>query len=319
MKRLPPLNALRAFCVAAQLGSFTKAGEALCVTQGAISRQVKLLEETLGRPLFVRIHQGIKLTETGQTLLLTLEHAFNSIEQVVEHITSDQRRQRLAINIPPTYATRWLAPRLSAFCALYPFIDLQITTNWVQSLRHSRAYDCLVVFDQSAWPKTDSQRLQLERHAMVSSPRLWQNGLPPPLKQQTLLHVLNGDQRLPIWEQWIEAFGLTHIDPRPGLAFSTLDQAIQATVSGTGVAIVDEAMIGPELASGALKKLSPAHMDGPYGYWFVDVARDAQHKAVTRLFREWLLAQTGPEALTDASPTPAAPGATGTEAGTFTG
>jgi LysR family glycine cleavage system transcriptional activator len=288
MKRLPPLNALRAFHVAAQKGSFTKAGVALHVTQGAISRQVKLLEDVMGRPLFFRVHQGIKLTETGKLLAEGLQTAFDGLEQLIECINSDQRRFQIAINIPPTFATRWLAPRLSRFCNLYPFVDFQITTNWVQSVRDSEAHDCLVLFDLAPWTKVDCELLMLEKHVMVSHPGLWTNDWPPTLSKQTLLHILNGTERLPVWERWITQNNLSHINPQPGVAFSTLDQVINAAISRAGVAIVDQSMIRPELASGVLRRFNDLHMDGPYGYWFVDVAKDDEHKAVVRLFREWL-------------------------------
>jgi DNA-binding transcriptional LysR family regulator len=91
-----------------------------------------------------------------------------------------------------------------------------------------------------------------------------------------------------LWERWIELHKLAHIDPKPGLNFSTLDQVINATLSGAGVAIVDEHMIRPELSSGALRQFNDLHMDGPHGYWFVDVAKDGEHKAVVRLLRDWL-------------------------------
>ena len=291
MKRLPPLNALRAFQVAAQVGSFTRAGEQLHVTQGAVSRQVKLLEDHLGRPLFSRVHQGIRLTETGQALAQALEEAFARMEDAVERIQQDQRRQQIAINIPPTFATRWLAPRLSDFCARYPFVDLQVTTDRVQSVRETSGLDCLVVFGNQAWPQGEDKPLMLERHVMVAHPRLWHQDVPPTLSGQTLLHILDGNERMPVWERWIEAHQLTHIDPKPGLSFSTLDQAINTAISGTGVAIVDEAMVRPELAHAQLRRFNDLHLDGPFGYWFVDLCRDGERQATVRLFRDWLREQ----------------------------
>jgi len=288
MKRLPSLNALRAFYVAAQQGSLTKAGAVLHVTQGAVSRQVKLLESELGRPLFVRVHQGIKLTQTGEILAERLQTTFDGLAELMHHITQDQLRQQISINIPPTFATRWLAPRLSNFCSLYPFVDLQITTDWVQSPRESQSLDGLVVFDTDPWPKAECELLMREKHVMVCHPSLWRHDLPPTLSHQTLLHVLNGSERLPIWERWIDQYKLTHIDPKPGLTFSTMDQAINAALSGAGVAIVDAHMIRPELASGSLRLFNELHTDGPYAYWFVNVAKDSEHRTVVRLFLEWL-------------------------------
>ncbi len=302
MKRLPPLNALRTFQVAAQLGSFTRAGEALHVTQGAVSRQIRLLEDTLGRALFFRVHQGIRLTEAGEQLAQGLQQAFETMEATLDQLLNDPARQQMSINMPPTFATRWLAPRLSDFCKRYPTVDLQITTHWVQSPRHAVGIDCLVVFDQQAWPQTEGELLMTERHVLVGHPRFWRNEVPPTLGEMTLLHVLNGSERLPVWERWIAAHQLDHIDPKPGLAFSTLDQAINAAVSGTGVAIVDEVMVRPELASGALRRFNQLSLQGPYGYWFVDLAHEDDRRATVRLFREWLREQVQRDAQLSAHP-----------------
>ena len=288
MKRLPPLNALRAFHAAAQEGSFTKAGLALHVTQGAVSRQIKLLEDVMGRPLFFRVHQGIALTETGKLLAQGLERAFNEMESVIARINADSRRLMMAINAPPTFATRWLAPRLAQFSKLYAFVDFQITTHPISSWRECESFDAVVFFGTAPWAKFDVDLLMLEKHVMVSHPQLWQGQTPPVLAQQTLLHILNGNERMPVWENWLAQHPLSDIDPQPGVAFSTLDQVINATLSGAGVAIVDEHMIRPELTQGRLRRLNTLSMEGPYGYWSVDVAKDAEHKAVVRLFRDWL-------------------------------
>jgi LysR family glycine cleavage system transcriptional activator len=291
MKRLPPLNALRAFSVAAQTASFTKAGEVLHVTQGAVSRQVKQLEDAVGQTLFVRAHLGLVLTPVGAELAASLEGIFAQLEGAVEKATQTVQRQLLCVNIPPTFATRWLAPRLSDFRMRYPMIDLSITTDWIQKVRDAQHQDCLVVFGSEAWPKTQAERLMVEQHVMVSSPSLWRNDLPSSLASATLLHILNGEERLPVWEQWIAAHGLNHIDPKPGLNFSTLDQAINAAVAGAGVAVVDQSMIVKELQSGTLRKHSQQQLSGPCGYWFIDVSHTPERKALARIFHDWLLTQ----------------------------
>lgn len=202
MKRLPPLNALRAFATAAQTGSFTKAGELLHVTQGAISRQVKMLEQHLDTRLFERAHQSVSLTPAGQALSDALLNAFGQIEEAVEKARQTPARQMLNINAPPTFATRWLAPRLSDFRSQYPFIDLSITTDRIQTLKSARQHDCLVFFDQAPWPDLACQRLMQEHHIMACSPSLWHGNQPPKLVKATLLHILDGDKRLPVWEHW---------------------------------------------------------------------------------------------------------------------
>ena len=146
MKRLPPLNALRAFDAAVRTGSFTRAGDQLHVTQGAISRQIKQLEDWLGKPVFVRHYQGLILTPAGSVLAKSLDMAFGTITSAIEQIHHLGARQRIAVNVPETFASRWLAPRLRSFHGRHPDIDLSITTNTVTTLREARQYDCLVMF-----------------------------------------------------------------------------------------------------------------------------------------------------------------------------
>ena len=261
------------------------------VTQGAISRQVKLLEASIETSLFVRIHQSIILTPTGRELADVLAKAFGLMEIAVEKARESQSRKLLAINVPPTFATRWLAPRLSDFRSKHPMIDLSITTDVIQNAKGVRHHDCLVVFDQMAWPKMKCELLMLERHVMACSPDLWRNNVPPSLDSATLLHILDGEQRLPVWEQWIVTHGASHVDTQPGLNFSTLDQAISASVAGAGVVIVDKTMIVKELNSGLLRRFDARQADGPCGYWFIDVTHNAERKDLISVFQEWLLGQ----------------------------
>jgi LysR family glycine cleavage system transcriptional activator len=287
--RLPPLNALKAFAVAARHGSFTLAGEELHVTQGAISRQIKQLETALGVPLFLRVHQAVELTGAGRELAESLLRLFAEMEVAVNKAAGTHRRQMLAVNVPPTFATRWLAPRLSDFQVRYPHIDLSITTDRIDSLRETRALDCLIVFDRQAWPRVACEPVLKERHIMVSSPVLWKHDKPPALPGATLLHVLDGSQRLPVWEQWIALHGPREIDTRPGLNFSTLDQAINAAIAGAGVVVVDEAMVVRELQSGQLLRHNSQHVEGPFGYWFVVPMRQSPVPGRVNEFRDWLL------------------------------
>jgi DNA-binding transcriptional LysR family regulator len=289
VKRLPPLNALKAFAVAAREGSFTHAGEVLHVTQGAISRQVKQLETALGVPLFVRVHQAVELTPAGKELADTLGRLFAEMEVAVNRAAGQHRPQMLTVNVPPTFATRWLAPRLSDFRTRFPYIDLHITTDRIAALREARSIDCLIVFDQQAWPRTVCEPVMKERHVMVSSPSLWRAGKPPAVPGATLLHVLDGGQRLPVWEQWIALHGPRELDARPGLTFSTLDQAISAAIAGAGVVIVDEAMVVRELQSGELVRHNTLSMEGPFAYWFVLPSREATTPARVHDFKSWVM------------------------------
>ena len=291
MKRLPSLNALKAFAVAAQEGSFTLAGEVLHVTQGAVSRQIKQLESEMGVALFVRNHQKVELTDAGRDLSVTLNRLFDEMEVAVERASGQTQRHMLRLNAPPTFATRWLAPRLSDFRAQFPHIDLSITTDRVQSMRETRSLDGLIVFGQEAWTQAACEPVMQECHIMVSSPKLWAHGAPPPLLHSTLLHVLDGDQRIPVWEQWIATHGPRELDARPGLNFSTLDQAINAAIAGAGVVVVDAGMIVRELKSGELLRHNALHIDGPHGYWFMAAAGPSSAASQATAFKHWLMEQ----------------------------
>ncbi|MEO8858402.1 MAG: LysR substrate-binding domain-containing protein [Burkholderiaceae bacterium] len=293
MKRLPPLNALRAFDASVRTGSFTRAGEALHVTQGAISRQIKQLEDWLGKPVFVRHYQGLILTPAGSVLAQSLDVAFGAIQDAVEQLQHLGARQRIAVNVPETFASRWLAPRLRAFHGRHADIDLAITTSAVTSLRDAQQYDCLVMFLDAPWAKGACRLLRQEQYVAVASPELWLDGAPPNLAKATLLHVLAGSKRLPIWENWFASLGIRSIDTRPGIAFSTMDQAINAAVSGAGVAVVDAPMVERELAEQRLRRLDSHELTSNYGYWFVEprapALREPAHSAVVALFQAWLL------------------------------
>ncbi len=294
MIRLPPLTALRAFDAAVRAGNFTRAGETLHVTQGAVSRQIRQLEDWLGKPLFLRQPQGLTLTPAGSLLAQSLESAFGTIQDAVVQIGSLGSRQRIAVNVPETFASRWLAPRLGAFRSRHPDIDLTITTNAVANLREAQQFDCLVLFLDQPWTKGACRLLRQEHYVAVASPELWRDGAPPSLESATLLHVLAGPkERLPLWENWFASLGLRHIDARPGIAFSTMDQAINAALSGAGVAVVDAPMVARELAEQRLRRIGNHELTARHGYWFVEPREPAQrapaHRAVVALFQAWLL------------------------------
>jgi DNA-binding transcriptional LysR family regulator len=249
---MPPLQSLRAFEAAARTASFTKAGELLHVTQGAVSRQIKQLEDWLGKPVFIRHSHGLVLTPAGSVLAKSIEQAFGNLANAVDQIQNLGARQRISVNVPETFASRWLAPRLRAFHSRHPDIDLSITTNAVANLREARQYDCLVMYLAEPWASCDCWLLRQEQHIAVASPELWSDGRPPSPNKATLLHILAGAKRLPVWENWLASKGMRPVDARPGIAFSTMDQAINAAVSGAGVAVVDAPMVERDLRDNRL-------------------------------------------------------------------
>jgi len=291
MRTLPPLNMLRVFEEVAHHRSFNRAAVSLSVTQGAVSRQIKQLEDYLGLLLFVRSPRGLALTEAGQALAGQLGEAFDRIERAVEVLRVPNLRQRLRILAPPTWATRWLSPRLRQFMQRCPDISLSVTNQ--QDDQHPGELDLRILFSHQDQAHGQQRLLVMERHIAVASPELFEAGNPPQLGEHPLLHILHGGKRLQVWENWLAATGQHAVDAAAGIEFSTLDQVINTALAGGGLAVIDRQMIERELANGSLLPISPVEVSGPYGYW-LDIPGDKRGLAKVERFQDWLGLMSNP-------------------------
>ncbi|MFL9876277.1 LysR family transcriptional regulator [Paraburkholderia megapolitana] len=265
MRRLPSLIALRFFEETARHMSFNRAAAALCVTQGAVSRQIRILEESLGAKLFERDHKGIRLTAAGMQLLPCVTDAFDTIERGARQVASATGRRRLVLSVPPTFATQWFSPRLGSLAVELPDVELSVRTG------PSDDCHCNIRFGNAALPGAQSELLMIERHTLVGAPRFASESLDALLARLPALHVLHNDARLELWPSWLAAAGLPAHHAENGIEFSTLEQAIHAARKGAGLAVVDRNMIVEELAEGSLARMSDVEVTGPYGYW-LDIA-----------------------------------------------
>ncbi|WP_028204444.1 LysR substrate-binding domain-containing protein [Paraburkholderia nodosa] len=295
MRRLPSLSALRSFEEASRTLSFTRAAQNLHVTQGAISRQIRLLEDYLGTPLFMRHHHRLEITAAGKRLLPTLQAAFDSIAHTLDTIRADPSNSLLSLNAAPTLATRWLTPRLRDFQVHHPDLRISITNEYGPLHGTERNEDCQIRFGMEPLPGGQSTLLMRERHVLVGSAREFsqpaadQDALREILAQHPWLYILDIDRRLLVWEAWLEAAALdVQMAPRGELEFSTLDQVIHAAVAGLGIAVADRHMIAPELENGTLVQLSEVEVVGPSGYW-LDVRPEVQETLRVRNFSNWLV------------------------------
>lgn len=289
MRQLPSLNSLRVFEEVARHRSFSQAAQVLSVTQGAVSRQIKQLEDYLGVALFSRSPQGLALTEAGTALAPELGQAFEQIEQALQRLRVPNLRQRLRIVAPPTWATRWLSAHLRDFCRQHPAISLSVTQH--ASHDSPAEVDCQIRFGLQAAPHCHSRLLVMERHLAVASPELFSAGQAPDLRDHSLLHILHDGKRLQVWENWLAAMGRKDIDAGAGLEFGTLDQVIHTALAGGGLAVIDRQMIERELADGHLLPITPVEVIGPYGYW-LDVAHDKHGLSKVQRFTHWLSHQS---------------------------
>jgi len=296
---MPALNALKAFEAAGTTGSFTRAAELLNVTQSAVSRQVRQLEEQLGETLFSRRHQHLVLTPSGRVLLRALQQSFDKIELTVRAIGQKNDVNRLRINVPPTFAARWLVPRLGRLREAFPQLDLSITTRVDDGITDSNRLDCAVRFGDGEWNNLESTLLMHERHIAVASPALLDRegvDVPVELNRFTLLHVLSGeDQRYLTWQHWLDAAHIEGVDTDNGHEFDLLDLSIQAAIDGMGITIADRHMIAAELASGQLRQVLDVEVEGRQSYWFV-LRPEQRASGTQRLFQQWLQAEAAASA-----------------------
>ncbi|MGA6108529.1 LysR substrate-binding domain-containing protein [Pseudomonas solani] len=291
-RKIPALNALKAFEIAGSTGSFTRAAEQLNVTQSAVSRQVRQLEEQIGEELLIRRHHHLELTRAGRKLLDALNQSFDRIELAVRAIQQKSHLNRLRVNAPPTFTSRWLLPRLGRLREQHPELELSITTRLQDSLAETGTLDCAIRFGNGEWEQLDATLLMQERHIAVCSPGLLAsvqgNGEAPDLERMTLLHVLaSEDRRYQTWQHWLDATGIRGVDTRGGYEFDLLDLAIRAALDGLGITIADWHMVTRELAAGQLTQVLNVHVEGHQSYWLVTRPEQAESAAL-RTFQAWL-------------------------------
>jgi LysR family glycine cleavage system transcriptional activator len=288
---MPALNALKAFEVAGRTGSFTRAAELLNVTQSAVSRQVRQLEAQLDEALLQRHHHRLELTAAGRVLLQALAQSFDKIELTVRSIQEKTHLNRLRVNAPPTFASRWLMPRLGRLREQHPDLEISLTTRTQDSLAESSVLDCAIRFGNGEWDGLDNVLLMQERHVAVCSPALLarrQEQAAIDLNGFTLLHVLaSDDQRYLTWQHWLKAAGIEGVDTQGGYEFDLLDHAIRAAVDGLGITIADRHMVAHELASGQLTQVLNVHVDGHQSYWLVTRPEQSGLPHLVQ-FKEWL-------------------------------
>jgi LysR family transcriptional regulator of beta-lactamase len=283
-----PLNALRAFEASARHLSFTKAAIELCVTQAAVSHQVKGLEERLGRPLFRRLPRGLALTDEGLALLPTLADSFDRIATLLEQVGEGRQRQVVTLGVVGTFAAGWLVPRLPVLAAAQPELDLRLFTNNNRVDLAAEGLDLAIRFGDGAWHATDAVWLMDAPLAPLCTPSLARRlAEPADLLRETLLRSYRADE----WPRWFAEAGI-EVPPLKGPVFDSSLVMVEAALQGLGVALAPPAMFKRQIEDGALVQPFAA---GPSsgGYWLTWL-KSRQPLAGARAFRAWLMEQCGP-------------------------
>ncbi|WP_158515210.1 transcriptional regulator GcvA [Bordetella sp. H567] len=251
-RRIPPLNALRAFETAARHRSLSKAASELAVSQAAVSRHVKFLEEYLGVRLFDRRPSSLQLTATGKAYSQRLTRAFNEIASATDQTVDAAGKQRLSLRAYSTFMLRWLLPRLPDFQLKHPRIELNITTA-IEAPDFSRdGIDVAIRYGKGAWPGLYAQKLFSDALRPFCTPGYVQRmgGITlDKLRDCTLLHH---SRRTEDWRDWLDAARSPPLELDTGMFFDDLLLVHEAALRGLGIGITQEKYIEAELANGTL-------------------------------------------------------------------
>ncbi|CVI19971.1 transcriptional regulator, LysR family [Agrobacterium fabacearum CFBP 5771] len=290
VRQFLPLNGLRAFEASARHLSFTRAAIELCVTQAAVSQQVKGLEKRLGVSLFQRLPRGLKITAEGEALLPTVTSSFDQMAITLDRIEAGQVRELLFLGVVGTFAVGWLLPRLMEFQKRHPFIDVRVSTNNNRVDMAAEGLDFAIRFGQGSWHGTDAFRLFEAPLSPLCTPKLAETlKSPADLADATLLRSYRSDE----WATWFAAAGVTPVaQVNAGIVFDTSLGMMEAALQGLGVALAPPSMFSRHLASGAIVQPFPVTISLG-SYWLTRLQSKPPTPAM-RAFSDWMFTNIGP-------------------------
>jgi DNA-binding transcriptional LysR family regulator len=295
--RLPPLPALRFFEAAGRHQSFKLAAAELHVTPSAVSHGIVGLEQALGVELFVREPRGISLTATGADYLSYVAEAFSLIAIGTQRLPNHRADRPIALSCAPTFASRWLLPRLANFRARWPKVNVSVDTSHRQVGFPVDGFDFAIRLSRSPVAGTAWTRLFGERFVPVCSPAYLQSLRDEhgklALERATLIHVNAASED---WQAWLDATGAEGLNPGGGLHVDTIQLAFEAAAMGLGIALGRRPLVDADLASGVLVEACAATIDSAGAYWLVsaDNTDNAERRPELRDFKRWLIDEAQP-------------------------
>ena len=299
-RSLPPLNALRAFEVAARHMSISQAAAELRVTPAAVSHQIRLLEDHVGLPLFMRNGRGLALTDAGSAGLRDLREGFARLGAAMDAIDSLGEAGVLSVSVAPSFASKWLLPRLELFQSAHPEIDVHVSASMQISDFVKDGIDVAIRYGAGRYSDVAVERLLTESVVPVCSPEyLMQHGpfyLPSDLTEATLLHddSPDNDPSCPNWEMWLGAAGAPNIDSSRGPRFNQSSLVIEAATLGRGVALAKTALAARDLRQGRLVQPFTSSVKVDFAYYIV-APRAKLNLPKVSYFIDWLRAEAGKE------------------------
>lgn len=299
MRRLPPLNALRAFEAAARHLSFTRAADEIHLTQAAVSHRVRGLEAELGLKLFRRLTRRLELTREGEVLAAAVRRGLAEFARGVAALATRDEAEggALRVSILPSFAARWLVPRLPGFAARRPGVEIRVIAESGLADLHGGGVDLAVRFGRGRYPELEVEFLMGDSVLPVCSPALLRErgplDAPGAVARFPLLHdsACETDGSGADWPSWCARVGTAGVPCRAGTRFSNAVLTLEAAAAGLGLALGRRSLIEEDLASGRL--VAPLRLPAPtdFSYWLVGRPGAARRSARIVDFRAWLLGE----------------------------
>jgi len=291
-RKIPPLNALRAFEAAARHASFKLAADELSVSQSAISHQIRSLEEYLGVHLFVRKIRSVELNRKGAIYYPVLRDALDRISEATEMIISDQLSSTLTVQVYSTFTIRWLLPRLADFQRMHPELQVRLHTSQDDVDFQQDDIDLAIMIGRPANPNVHYTFLFQSELFPVCSPQYRETQGPISTPNDLTGHpILQVYPSASDWHVWLDAHGQSQIVPESGLQFESYDVALSSAAQGMGVALGQQPYVARELEVGSLIEMFPGLRVKNPNQWFLVGRQDRTELPKIRVFRDWIIEQ----------------------------
>jgi LysR family glycine cleavage system transcriptional activator len=292
-RQLPPLTALKAFEAAARHLSVSLAAEELRVTPAAVSHQIRQLEDHLGLTLFRRVGRNLVLTDAGQAGLPWIKEGFDKLAFAIDAIDALGETGLLTVGVTPSFAVKWLLPRLHLFQDQHPEIDVHVSASMHLSDFITDGVDIAIRYGAGLYPELTSDKLLTESVTPVCSPKLLEGSTfksPGDLATHTLLHddSPDNDASCPNWEMWFRAAKIDGVDANRGLRFNQASLVLEAAILGRGIALAKETLAAADIAEGRLIRPIESRVPVDFAYYLV-APKSKLNLPKVSFFRDWIL------------------------------
>ena len=282
MSTLPVLEA------AARLQSFSAAAAELSVTHGAVSHQIRSLEEHLGVALFARAGRRVVLTPEGAGLAEAVRGALGKVAEAVEALNPIERERKLKISVLPSFASRWLMPRLGKFLEAHPQYEISVEAIQTRANFVTDGVDVAIRFGVGPWPGLHSERVAGDTYFVACSPKFRRGKLPTKPSQLAGLPLFRNEPTL--WETWFAAAGVEMAPPAGGIDYNDAALFLQQAIAGEGIVLTRRSLIGNDLANGKLVQLFEVVVEAAQSYHLVCLPQHATSRKL-RAFRDWFVSE----------------------------